>query len=153
MLGMYFRVLRYFAFYLFCSWRKSKVEVRFSVSLISPIIIFSTEEKPKKRNEKECQSRSTELREVCQGLRWKYSFCGAIAEQKGRFSDATRRAWPLQTTETELSLHFIFISFDDKHNSKSIIISPRITCICTYLFFVWFFLNMLVQVEVKTSKP
>ena len=33
------------------------------------IIIFSTEEKPKKRNEKECQSRSTEMREVCQGLR------------------------------------------------------------------------------------
>ncbi len=38
-----------------------------------------------------------------------------------RFSDATRRAWPLQTTETELSLYFIFISFDDK-----LIISPWI---------------------------
>ena len=54
------------------------------------------------------------------------------------------RAWPLQTSETKLSSHSIFISFDDKHNLKSIIISPRITCICTYFFFVRFFLNLAV---------
>ena len=57
---------------------------KMKISLLLPFYnyFFSTEEKPKKRNEKECPSRLTELREVCQGLRWKYSFCGATAESK-----------------------------------------------------------------------
>ena len=87
MLGKYFRFLRYFA-YRQCRVMQVEPELDklssadgfsvFANRLYSRgmfflplllIIIFSTEEKPKKRNEKECQSRSTEMREVCQGLR------------------------------------------------------------------------------------
>ena len=80
MLGMYFLVLRYFAFVRQSSRidtigcriliHSGNLKSKMVFSFFNPlIIIFSTEEKPKKRNEKECQSRSTELREVCQGLR------------------------------------------------------------------------------------
>ena len=87
MLGMYFRLLRHFAhrqckgdasrtragldvvgWRIFCFCEQSVFKRDFPLPLLL-IIIFSTKEKPKKRNEKECPSRLTELRVVCQGLR------------------------------------------------------------------------------------
>ena len=129
MLGKYFRFLRYFAYRqckgdasrtragldvvgwrIFCFCEQTVFKRDFPLPLLL-IIIFSTKEKPKKRNEKECQSRSTEMREVCQGLRWKYSFCGAIAEQKGRFSDATRKGLTFTNDRDEVIFAFHFYFF------------------------------------------
>ena len=49
--------------------RTDCIQEGFSPSPPSNNYFFSTKEKPKKRNEKECPSRLTELRAVCQGLR------------------------------------------------------------------------------------
>lgn len=112
------------------------------IHLFSSNNIFSTEEKPKKRNEKECQWRSTELRAVCQGLRWKYSFCGATAESKRKIFRSNPQGLDLykQLKRSYFRISFLFLltkiyvnglqstDFEDE--------SPRISGICTYFFLV-----------------
>ena len=107
---------------------------------LSSIIFFRQKKPPKKRNEKECQLRSTELRAVCQGLRWKYSFCGATAESKRKIFRSNPQGLDLykQLKRSYFRISFLFLLTKIYVNSQRLIWdeSPRISGIDTYFFLV-----------------
>ena len=109
------------------------------------IIFFRQKKNRKKRNEKECQWRSTELRAVCQGLRMKNTlFAERQRSQKGRFSDATRKGLTFTNNWNVVIFAFHFYFFWRKYMStvnglQSTDLGnefPRISGIDTYFFLV-----------------
>ena len=98
-------------------WRTIYIQRRIFFHFFSSIIFFSTEEKPKKRNEKECHEGQRSWGQFVKVCAENTLFAERQRSQKGRFSEAIRKGLTFTNNWNGVIFAFHFYFFWRKYMS------------------------------------